>query len=796
METPIPPPPQGELVVCPNCNAAYQVPLGVLKRQRVKLRCTGCKDVFSPPSEFQANPVLTDRQNPDRGTLDVRSGEHTDKVKGNADWEDTGLQKLPASATASAPIPPEDHASSTGFLGDTEDVDMNALAQASAADMDLELGDVGAGAGGELGDLELGDVGAGAGGELGDLELGDVGAGAGGELGGIELGDVGAGEGGELGGIELGDVGAVGAGAGGELGDLELGDVGAVGAGAGGELGDLELGDVGAGEGGELGDLELGDVGAGEGGELGDLELGDVGAGAGGELGDIELGDVGAGAGGELGDLELGDVGAGAGGELGDIELGDVGAVGAGAGGELGDIELGDEATLRPIFDAVAMDGVTDSEDILQAPLDEVLEEDSVAVGLGEGEDIRLTEPFVAMGASPPTPKKSPVAPVQADKKSFWQRLLQRIKRYTPAKKSFWQRLLQRIKRDTPALQRRISHETSPRKPSFWRRLLGKKAQQPALAATSSIPASAGVPTKAMPVLNNLSSLPTQMANNPSFDEVSVDLGDTGTDQVSVDLGDGSSDSSGEQAYKEATQIGEAAAAAAEISDEERFGLFLKPGEKVESEKIQKKDIPPAAYVPRQGIQKIGKWGGLGLATAALIGGVGWGAWWGYEHRQQLQSTIGHIEKTILPSHRLVLEGVLQGRYVTNIHKKVRLFVVQGTLKNRFSSQNPLRWVRVKGLAYSNAARKKPLVVSYSYVGKMLSNRQLRRWKVKNILAFYRKQKLLSKDEIGQNIPFQIVFLSSKTPVQTAVAQIFAYRLKGKKTVHIQKNASQKTKTK
>ena len=137
----------------------------------------------------------------------------------------------------------------------------------------------------------------------------------------------------------------------------------------------------------------------------------------------------------------------------------------------------------------------------------------------------------------------------------------------------------------------------------------------------------------------------------------------------------------------------------------------------------------------------------------------------------------------------------MQGRYVKNA-TGVNLFVVRGTLKNRFSTQTPLHWVRLKGLAYANANRTRPLAVSYGYAGQLLSNKQLRGWSVKRMVRFYNRQKLLSKGALEKTIPFQMVFLSAKTPIHTAVARISSYRLKGKKAVRIspakKKNAKSK----
>ena len=120
------------------------------------------------------------------------------------------------------------------------------------------------------------------------------------------------------------------------------------------------------------------------------------------------------------------------------------------------------------------------------------------------------------------------------------------------------------------------------------------------------------------------------------------------------------------------------------------------------------------------------------------------------------------MDKNLLPPHRLVLSGSLQGRYVLNRKQNVRLFVVQGSLKNRFGSQALLRWVQVKGLAYPNAQRKRLLAVSYSYAGNVLTTGQLRNWPVRRIMAHHKRRKPLAASQPQAELPFQLVFRSAK----------------------------------
>ena len=81
---------EGELVVCPNCDAGYHVPLQVLQRNQVRLRCISCKEIFPPPLEFQNTiPATPAAVNTEFDALGANLGAHTGISAGNMEWENT-----------------------------------------------------------------------------------------------------------------------------------------------------------------------------------------------------------------------------------------------------------------------------------------------------------------------------------------------------------------------------------------------------------------------------------------------------------------------------------------------------------------------------------------------------------------------------------------------------------------------------------------------------------------------------------------------------------------------------------
>ena len=133
-------------------------------------------------------------------------------------------------------------------------------------------------------------------------------------------------------------------------------------------------------------------------------------------------------------------------------------------------------------------------------------------------------------------------------------------------------------------------------------------------------------------------------------DDLQVDLGDeaggdTGTpsfmqsfDETDAGDNDSSSGSSGggeaggeQQDYLEATDFGEQGApssAAAPVADEDRYDMFLRPGEAAEGSPASKaaaRSLPQAKAPSRW--KKAAKWGGGIAAAASLLFAIGWGGW-------------------------------------------------------------------------------------------------------------------------------------------------------------------------
>lgn len=169
-------------------------------------------------------------------------------------------------------------------------------------------------------------------------------------------------------------------------------------------------------------------------------------------------------------------------------------------------------------------------------------------------------------------------------------------------------------------------------------------------------------------------------------------------------------------------------------------------------------------------------------AAAIVILAVGAGAWaWSLFSKQEdeLAYTIKHGSE-----HSIALGENLRGRYVQNKNSSTRLFVVDGALVNNFPDEEQISWIRLKASALENRDDNEPAQEAYTYVGNVLSDKQLAQWELTAIRAYYGYNN--GRDDINfhvansKKIPFQIVFSDVDKPISRAVAEVVSYIRRGR----------------
>lgn len=110
---------------------------------------------------------------------------------------------------------------------------------------------------------------------------------------------------------------------------------------------------------------------------------------------------------------------------------------------------------------------------------------------------------------------------------------------------------------------------------------------------------------------------------------------------------------------------------------------------------------------------------------------------------------------------KILIQEPLNGRYVVNKTMKKKIFVLQGSIKNFYSSDIKVSGVKVKGTLYNN----ENVIIAEStvFAGNFLNDNQLETYSQAKMNAFYDFQ--LGENNINldlgvnQVIPFQVVFL-------------------------------------
>ncbi len=167
----------------------------------------------------------------------------------------------------------------------------------------------------------------------------------------------------------------------------------------------------------------------------------------------------------------------------------------------------------------------------------------------------------------------------------------------------------------------------------------------------------------------------------------------------------------------------------------------------------------------------------IALAVAAAIVLVGAGIWTAWLWNAPGASQPYTIETGRV--HQLALDSALAGRYVLNKASGQRLFVVQGTVENRFPAGTEISWIRLRGTAYADRNQTQTLGTAFAFIGNVLTDAQLGAWELDAVQAFhaYNNGRDNSNFRIpsGARIPFQLVFAGISAPVGRTIAQAVSY---------------------
>jgi predicted Zn finger-like uncharacterized protein len=169
----------------------------------------------------------------------------------------------------------------------------------------------------------------------------------------------------------------------------------------------------------------------------------------------------------------------------------------------------------------------------------------------------------------------------------------------------------------------------------------------------------------------------------------------------------------------------------------------------------------------------------VAAAAVAILAVTGaWGYW--------LAATAGErkaYQVQFGQPHQLALKNDLQGHFVTNKASGKRLFVVTGEVQNQFAPESKLRWIRIKGSAFSDPGQSRLLGTTFVYAGNVLEDSQLTQWELPAIKAYYGftngRKELNVSIPAGAKVPYQLVFDDVEGEVGRSVAQIVSYQRDG-----------------
>jgi hypothetical protein len=191
-------------------------------------------------------------------------------------------------------------------------------------------------------------------------------------------------------------------------------------------------------------------------------------------------------------------------------------------------------------------------------------------------------------------------------------------------------------------------------------------------------------------------------------------------------------------------------------------------------------EAPPRLTVPGQAGWFTDRRRVLALVAVAgvLLGAlVGWGGWLlrGTDREHPFAFEFGRV-------HQLALQDDLAGRTVRT-RGGTTLFVVEGSLINRFPPGTRIGWIRVRGTVYADRGQSQAMGSAQAYLGNVLTERQLEAMTPEAIAAFgaYNNGRGDVNFDIpsGASVPFQLVFPGVTAPVARTVAQIIGYTRDG-----------------
>jgi len=213
---------------------------------------------------------------------------------------------------------------------------------------------------------------------------------------------------------------------------------------------------------------------------------------------------------------------------------------------------------------------------------------------------------------------------------------------------------------------------------------------------------------------------------------------------------------------------------------EEEFSSLLKDSEDDSTDSLKKKLNTPSSTESMQLTET--SWGKLSFFLVAtvclffLIIGSG-------IYLKRVDSSL-MSQLTGVYSHQFEFATPLKGKYIRNNFNRHPLFVVNGEIRNLFSSTEDISAIRLKSLSFDeNQTFLESVVV---YAGVILSDEELRTLSVNEIKTRYKLAQgsdgANSKLQEGELIPFQAVFFQSGLSLkqELTTVQIISYEQTGK----------------
>ncbi|MGK5090915.1 hypothetical protein WDW89_02730 [Deltaproteobacteria bacterium TL4] len=161
----------------------------------------------------------------------------------------------------------------------------------------------------------------------------------------------------------------------------------------------------------------------------------------------------------------------------------------------------------------------------------------------------------------------------------------------------------------------------------------------------------------------------------------------------------------------------------------------------------------------------------LTLVLLAFLGVTGTGIYLGLVDSSVFSQLMGK------PVHRFEFAGPLQGIRVKNIPSQRTLFVVNGTLINRFPTEDQIRWIQLKGIAFDLS--RNVVESRIVYAGNTLSEEELATWGIQKVTDFYKYNNGRNNANFelkqDQEVPFQVVFFDSESVLKHTSAKIVSY---------------------